>query len=116
MLPRILLRSCYSCFVVNQEIQDHQEKIRITKYETEALQGNLQTVNHKLIQEQIEEKWLGMRENILKEQKEKSLQEKLQLIQEVVSSLKVILKLAHFKTTSIFNRRIEKTPFTISCY
>ncbi|XP_057308345.1 golgin subfamily A member 6-like protein 4 [Hydractinia symbiolongicarpus] len=64
---------------VNQNIQDHQDRLRETKYEVEALQGSLSVLNHKLVQEEIELKWLAMRETILKGQKEESCRENADL-------------------------------------
>jgi len=68
---------------VNQDIQEFQEKIRNTKYENQALLGNIAVVNHKLIQEEIEYKWLQMRENILVDQKQQTLKDKLDAQNEI---------------------------------
>lgn len=72
---------------VNQNIQGHQDRLRETKYEVEALQGSLSVLNHKLVQEEIELKWLAMRETILKEQKEESCRENANLRELIVRNL-----------------------------
>lgn len=61
--------------------------MRETKYEVEALQGSLSVLNHKLVQEEIELKWLAMRETILKGQKEESCRENADLRELIVRNL-----------------------------
>ena len=75
---------------VNQQIQENQEQIRNLKYETQALMGSTAVVNHKLIQEKIENKCLKMKENILEEQKKDTIKELESIRQEIVSVYNLI--------------------------
>ena len=54
------------------------------KYEREALLGKLNNMRHKLLEEQLEEKWMTIRENILLEQKENCCKERATLQNELV--------------------------------
>lgn len=100
---------------MNQDIQEFQEKIRNTKYENQALLGNIAVVNHKLIQEEIEYKWLQMRENILVDQKKQTLKDKLDAQNEIVSKCSIIgtqvLPVGSFKFSSV---RLCETPFPLN--
>lgn len=71
--------------LVNQRTQEHQEGLKASKYEREAMQGKLNIVRHKLIEEQLEYKWLQTRRRILSNQKDECLKEKNKLAHELVS-------------------------------
>ena len=63
------------------------------KYEREALLGKLNNMRHKLLEEQLEEKWMAIRQNILLEQKENCCKEKTMLQNELVRQDHKVLKL-----------------------
>ena len=69
---------------MNHDIQDSQNKIKSIKYEKEALHGKLNTSRQKLLEEQLEEKWLIIRKGILQQQKENAFQEKENLRKQLV--------------------------------
>ena len=69
---------------MNQGIQEYQSKTKSMKYEREALLGKLNNMRHKLLEEQLEEKWMTIRQNILLEQKENCCKEKTMLQNELV--------------------------------
>jgi len=68
---------------VNQEIQNHQAKIKSIKYQKDSLLGKLNNMRHKLLEEQLEEKWMNIRKDILFTQKEKCFNEKHELVFEL---------------------------------
>ena len=76
-----------SSSLVNQGIQEHQSRIKSTQYEREALLGKLNNLRHKLLEEQLEEKWMTIRENILLQQKENCCTERNTLQTELVRTL-----------------------------
>ena len=69
---------------MNQGIQEYQSKTKSMKYEREALLGKLNNMRHKLLEEQLEEKWMTIRQNILLEQKENCCKEKTMVQNELV--------------------------------
>ena len=69
---------------MNQGIQEYQSKTKSMKYKREALLGKLNNMRHKLLEEQLEEKWMTIRQNILLEQKENCCKEKTMLQNELV--------------------------------
>ena len=68
---------------VNLSIQDHKDRIKCTKYDTELLRGKMSTINHKLIQEKIQKTWLESCKDILKDQLDDCRKDKESLVNDI---------------------------------
>ena len=98
---------------MNNKIIDYQSKIKDAEFEVESLQGTLAVKNQRLVEEEVELKWLNVREQILMSQKQNMDQERKKVSQDVVS-LRCLFSNQFLDLTATFARFYRISPINFS--